>query len=84
MIGVSYPALFSSARIDGVRAIVQSDDAGVTWKRIDDDAHQYAFTGEAISRRSARVRSGLCGHQRPRRRLWRKGGVTVTLERRGG
>jgi photosystem II stability/assembly factor-like uncharacterized protein len=47
--GQSYMALFSSAQIDGVRGIFRSDDAGATWVRINDDQHQWAFTGAAIT-----------------------------------
>jgi len=44
-----YPTLFSSARIRGVRGIFRSDDAGRSWVRINDDRHQYAWTGAAIT-----------------------------------
>lgn len=47
--GRSYPALFTSAQIDGVRGIFRSDDAGRRWVRINDDRHQYAWTGAAIT-----------------------------------
>ena len=47
--GRSYPTLFSSAQIRGVRGIFRSDDAGRHWVRINDDAHQYAWTGGAIT-----------------------------------
>jgi xyloglucan-specific exo-beta-1,4-glucanase len=47
--GQTYPALFSSARIGAVRGIFRSDDAGVTWTRINDDAHQYGVTNAAIT-----------------------------------
>ncbi len=47
--GSHYPALYTSARIDGVRGIYRSDDAGRSWDRINDDQHQYAFTGQAIT-----------------------------------
>jgi len=44
-----YPTLFSSAKVRGVRGIYRSTDAGHTWVRINDDRHQYAFTGAAIT-----------------------------------
>ncbi|MFC7328704.1 WD40/YVTN/BNR-like repeat-containing protein [Marinactinospora rubrisoli] len=47
--GRDYPALYSSARVDGVRGIFRSDDAGATWVRINDDRHQWAWTGAAIT-----------------------------------
>jgi xyloglucan-specific exo-beta-1,4-glucanase len=47
--GRTYPALFSIAKIDGVRGIFRSDDSGVTWVRINDDQHQYGNIGEAIT-----------------------------------
>ncbi|HEV8369004.1 MAG TPA: xyloglucanase [Pyrinomonadaceae bacterium] len=47
--GQSYVALYSSAQVFGVRGIYRSDDAGVSWVRINDDQHQYAFTGAAIT-----------------------------------
>jgi xyloglucan-specific exo-beta-1,4-glucanase len=47
--GQSYPALYTTARIGGMRGIYRSDDAGATWVRINDDLHQYAFTGAAIT-----------------------------------
>jgi xyloglucan-specific exo-beta-1,4-glucanase len=47
--GQTYPALYSSARIGGIRGIFRSDDAGETWVRVNDDRHQYAYTGAAIT-----------------------------------
>jgi len=47
--GHSYPTLFASAKIRGVRGIFRSDDAGRRWTRINDDRHQYAWTGAAIT-----------------------------------
>lgn len=44
-----YPALYTSAKIRGVRGIFRSDDAGRAWVRVNDDRHQYAYTGAAIT-----------------------------------
>ncbi len=44
-----YPALYTSAKIDGERGIFRSDDAGRHWVRVNDDRHQYAFTGQVIT-----------------------------------
>jgi photosystem II stability/assembly factor-like uncharacterized protein len=44
-----YPAVFTTARINGVRGIFRSDDAGRTWLRINDDHHQYGWTGQTIT-----------------------------------
>ena len=47
--GQSYMALFASAKIDGVRGVFRSDDAGATWVRINDDQHQYAKINMCIT-----------------------------------
>jgi photosystem II stability/assembly factor-like uncharacterized protein len=47
--GRRYPTLFGSAQIRGVRGIFRSDDGGRGWVRINDDRHQYAWTGSAIT-----------------------------------
>jgi len=47
--GQSYMALYTSAKIDNVRGIYRSDDGGATWVRINDDQHQYAWTGATIT-----------------------------------
>lgn len=47
--GATYQALYTSARIGGVRGIFRSTDAGATWERINDDAHQWGRTGAAIT-----------------------------------
>lgn len=45
----TYPALYVSAKIDDVRGIYRSDDAGGTFVRINDDQHQYGCTNSVIS-----------------------------------
>ncbi|GHI03005.1 xyloglucanase [Streptomyces cellostaticus] len=47
--GASYQTLYASARIGGVRGIFRSTDKGATWTRINDDAHQWGWTGAAIT-----------------------------------
>ncbi|WP_399457088.1 xyloglucanase [Streptomyces sp. WAC05858] len=47
--GASYQALYTSAKIGGVRGIFRSTDAGASWTRINDDAHQWGWTGGAIT-----------------------------------
>ncbi len=47
--GRTYPALYASAKIGGVRGIYRSDDTGATWVRVNDDAHQYGWTGATIT-----------------------------------
>jgi hypothetical protein len=38
-----YPALYLAGTAAGQSGILRSDDAGVTWTRIDDDAHQFGY-----------------------------------------
>ncbi|HLL65712.1 MAG TPA: sialidase family protein [Micromonosporaceae bacterium] len=47
--GQSYPALYISAQVDGVQGLFRSDNIGRTWLRINDDRHQYAWTGAAVT-----------------------------------
>ncbi|MFF9489021.1 cellulose binding domain-containing protein [Streptomyces sp. NPDC014676] len=47
--GASYQTLFTSAEIGGIRGIFRSTDRGATWTRINDDAHQWGWTGAAIT-----------------------------------
>ncbi|MGW1023846.1 cellulose binding domain-containing protein [Streptomyces sp. NPDC002577] len=45
----SYQTLYTSAKIGGVRGIFRSTDEGASWVRINDDAHQWGWTGAAIT-----------------------------------
>ncbi|MFD5448519.1 cellulose binding domain-containing protein [Streptomyces sp. NPDC127100] len=45
----SYQTLYTSARIGGVRGIFRSTDKGASWVRVNDDAHQWGWTGAAIT-----------------------------------
>ncbi|MFJ4790247.1 cellulose binding domain-containing protein [Streptomyces sp. NPDC088794] len=47
--GASYQTLYTSAKIAGVRGIFRSTDKGTTWTRINDAAHQWGWTGAAIT-----------------------------------
>ncbi|MFG2282904.1 cellulose binding domain-containing protein [Streptomyces asoensis] len=47
--GASYQTLYTSAKIAGVRGIFRSTDKGVSWTRVNDDAHQWGWTGAAIT-----------------------------------
>ncbi|MFI5550376.1 cellulose binding domain-containing protein [Streptomyces sp. NPDC051738] len=47
--GTSYQTLYTSAKIGGVRGIFRSTDKGATWTRVNDDAHQWGWTGAAIT-----------------------------------
>jgi hypothetical protein len=42
----AYPAVFIWGTVGGVRGIHRSLDAGATWTRINDDAHQYGGPGD--------------------------------------
>ncbi|WP_150240465.1 cellulose binding domain-containing protein [Nocardiopsis quinghaiensis] len=47
--GADYPAVYTSSRIDGVRGIFRSDDAGQSWVRLNDDQHQWGWTGSVVT-----------------------------------
>jgi xyloglucan-specific exo-beta-1,4-glucanase len=47
--GQTYMAIYTSAKVAGVRGIFRSDDEGASWVRINDDQHQYGWTGKAIT-----------------------------------
>jgi xyloglucan-specific exo-beta-1,4-glucanase len=47
--GQSYMAIYTSAKAGGIRGIFRSDNEGVAWTRVNDDQHQYGWTGKAIT-----------------------------------
>ncbi|MFI8190336.1 1,4-beta-glucanase [Streptomyces sp. NPDC085946] len=47
--GASYPALYQVGSTQDVTAVHRSDDEARTWVRINDDRHQWGWTGEAIT-----------------------------------
>jgi hypothetical protein len=47
--GHSYPAIYTSASYQGQRGIYRSVDQGASWTRINDDDHQWGWTGDAIA-----------------------------------
>ncbi|MEU3525603.1 1,4-beta-glucanase [Streptomyces sp. NPDC038707] len=57
--GARYPALYQVGALTGSGvAVLRSDDEGRTWVRVNDDAHQWGWTGQAITgdpRRYGRV-----------------------------
>ena len=46
--GASYPAIYTSSKIGGVRGIFRSTDAGASWVRLNDDQHQWGWTGSVV------------------------------------
>ncbi|MFI0232824.1 1,4-beta-glucanase [Streptomyces sp. NPDC017086] len=48
--GAHYPALYQVGAVtDAGVAVLRSDDRGRTWTRINDDAHQWGWTGQAVT-----------------------------------
>ncbi|MFJ2178556.1 1,4-beta-glucanase [Streptomyces sp. NPDC087851] len=47
--GASYPAVFQTGATENFVGVYRSDDTGATWIRINDDAHQWGWTGETIT-----------------------------------
>ncbi|MFV0126421.1 1,4-beta-glucanase [Streptomyces sp. HMX112] len=47
--GAGYPAVFQVGATAGITAVYRSDDEGASWIRINDDDHQWGWTGETIT-----------------------------------
>ncbi|MGW7266912.1 WD40/YVTN/BNR-like repeat-containing protein [Streptomyces sp. NPDC054842] len=47
--GAGYPALYQVGSTDTVTAVLRSDDEARTWVRVNDDAHQWGWTGEVVT-----------------------------------
>ncbi|MFI5892390.1 cellulose binding domain-containing protein [Actinoplanes sp. NPDC051513] len=47
--GQSHMAVFLVGTVDGVTGVFRSDNAGASWVRINDDAHQYGNMGDALA-----------------------------------
>ncbi|AZP20751.1 1,4-beta-glucanase [Streptomyces aquilus] len=47
--GAAYPAVYLVGATDSVNAVHRSDDEAKSWVRINDDRHQWGWTGEAIA-----------------------------------
>ncbi|WP_311203275.1 xyloglucanase [Streptomyces gossypii] len=47
--GASYQTLYTSAKIGGERGIFRSTDAGASWVRVNDEEHQWGWTGASIT-----------------------------------
>ncbi len=46
--GAGYPAIYRVGSTGSITAVHRSDDEARTWVRINDDAHQWGWTGEVI------------------------------------
>jgi hypothetical protein len=47
--GAEYPAIYMVGSTEAVTAVYRSDDEAGSWVRINDDAHQWGWTGETIT-----------------------------------
>ncbi|MGY1498779.1 hypothetical protein ACW4TU_19645 [Streptomyces sp. QTS52] len=47
--GASCLSVYQVATVKGVTGVYRSDDAAKTWRRINDDQHQWGWLGEAIT-----------------------------------
>ncbi|MFJ7179833.1 1,4-beta-glucanase [Streptomyces massasporeus] len=47
--GASYPALYMVGSTETITAVYRSDDEAKTWTRINDDRHQWGWTGATIT-----------------------------------
>ncbi|MFI5886885.1 1,4-beta-glucanase [Streptomyces sp. NPDC051554] len=46
--GADYPAIYQVGSTETITAVYRSDDEAQTWVRINDDQHQWGWTGQAI------------------------------------
>ncbi|MFF4350937.1 WD40/YVTN/BNR-like repeat-containing protein [Streptomyces sp. NPDC001530] len=46
--GADYPAIYQVGSTETITAVYRSDDGAKTWVRINDDQHQWGWTGETI------------------------------------
>jgi hypothetical protein len=47
--GARYPAIYQVGSTETITAVYRSDDEAKTWVRINDDRHQWGWTGEVIT-----------------------------------
>lgn len=47
--GAEYPAIYQVGSTESITAVYRSDDEAQTWVRINDDQHQWGWTGETIT-----------------------------------
>jgi hypothetical protein len=47
--GADYPAIYMVGSTEAITAVYRSDDEAGSWVRINDDAHQWGWTGETIT-----------------------------------
>lgn len=47
--GARYPAVYLVGVTDSAPAVLRSDDEARTWVRVNDDAHQWGWTGQAVT-----------------------------------
>ncbi|MBE8477689.1 sialidase family protein [Streptomyces justiciae] len=47
--GADYPAVYMVGSTESITAVYRSDDEAKSWVRINDDRHQWGWTGEAIA-----------------------------------
>ncbi|MFF9057128.1 1,4-beta-glucanase [Streptomyces sp. NPDC014882] len=47
--GAAYPAVYLVGAVGAITAVYRSDDEAGSWVRINDDAHQWGWTGETIT-----------------------------------
>ncbi|WP_329258710.1 1,4-beta-glucanase [Streptomyces sp. NBC_01478] len=47
--GADYPAIYQVGSTETITAVYRSDDEAKTWVRVNDDLHQWGWTGQAIT-----------------------------------